>query len=108
MAFSTKLFNLPIRINPFVSRNEYNVVTYGTPVIAYGREETSLEYRRENFTELGITHTIIYAYSPRYMPTIEDTATLQSGAVYPILNILSNRNDRGKVEFYTIILGDRR
>jgi hypothetical protein len=105
MPISTRLFSQKITIAPFLTRDGYNEPTYGPSYPAQCREETDYHYIRDTFGEIATSSTVLYVYSPKNTPYIEDKVTLIDSTFYPIKHILHNRNDNGKVEFYTIVIG---
>jgi len=103
--FSTRLFSQTITIQEFVSIDAYNHASYGTVHTVKCREETDYNYLRDNFREIQTSDSFVYVYSPNYVPKINDKVTLIDGNIYPIKQIIRNRNDIGEVKFYTIQLG---
>lgn len=108
MVLRTRLFSQRITIQSFTGVDAYNAPTYGTTYAnLHCREETNLEYLRAQFGELGITNTVMHVISPTYAPKFNDKVTLLDGQVFPIQYVLSNRDENGTVQFYTILMGIR-
>lgn len=107
MILRTRLFSQTVTLQSYTGEDAYGAPTYGTIYTVKCREETNLEYLREHFGELGITNTVMYVISKTYEPKYNDKVTTLSGAVFPVQYVLTNRDENGTAQFYTIVLGAR-